>query len=73
MNYNECMEYLEEVNRKNGMVMGLEPMRALLKQLGNPEKTVKNIHIAGTNGKGSVSTFIAYILNEMGYTVGRDV
>ena len=73
MNYNECMEYLEEVNRKNGMVMGLEPMRALLKQLGNPEKTVKNIHIAGTNGKGSVSTFIAYILNEMGYTVGRYV
>lgn len=67
------MEYLDDINKKNGMVMGLEPMREILKQLGNPEKSVKNIHIAGTNGKGSVSTFIAYILNDMGYTVGRYV
>lgn len=71
MNYEECMEYLDNINRSNGMVMGIEPMRELLSQLGNPENNIKNIHVAGTNGKGSVSTFIAYILSEMGYRVGR--
>lgn len=73
MNYEECMQYLDNINRNSGMIMGIEPVKTILQLLGNPEKTVRNIHIAGTNGKGSVSTFIAYILSEMGYKVGRYV
>jgi dihydrofolate synthase/folylpolyglutamate synthase len=43
---------------------------ALCKILRNPEKKLKSVHIAGTNGKGSVSHFIASILQEQGYKVG---
>src|ERR1700710_1717330 len=42
----------------------------LLKITGNPEKELKCIHIAGTNGKGSVTHIIASILQEQGYKVG---
>lgn len=42
----------------------------LLKALGNPEKQIKAIHIAGTNGKGSVAHIIASILQEAGYKIG---
>jgi dihydrofolate synthase/folylpolyglutamate synthase len=42
----------------------------LCKRLGNPEREFKSIHIAGTNGKGSTSHFIASILQEAGYKVG---
>ena len=49
---------------------GLERMEALLKELGNPEKDFKAIHIAGTNGKGSTAVMIASILEEAGYSVG---
>jgi dihydrofolate synthase / folylpolyglutamate synthase len=42
----------------------------LAKHLGNPEQSLKTIHIAGTNGKGSVSSMLASILQEAGYKVG---
>ena len=42
----------------------------LCKALGNPEIKFKSIHIAGTNGKGSVSHFLASILQEAGYKTG---
>ncbi len=42
----------------------------LAKHLGNPEKKIKTIHVAGTNGKGSTSSMIASILQEAGYKVG---
>ncbi len=50
--------------------MGLEPIRGLLSELGNPERRYKSLHITGTNGKGSVANFIASILSEAGYRVG---
>jgi len=50
--------------------LGLENIEKLLKHLGNPEKKLKTIHIAGSNGKGSTSSFIASILMEAGYKVG---
>lgn len=50
--------------------LGLENIEKLLKYLGNPEKKLKTIHIAGSNGKGSTSSFIASILMEAGYKVG---
>lgn len=49
---------------------GLERMKALLEALGNPEKQLRVVHIAGTNGKGSTAVMIASILEEAGYSVG---
>lgn len=49
---------------------GLERIQLLCQALGNPEKKFKSIHIAGTNGKGSTSHFLASILQEAGYRVG---
>lgn len=49
---------------------GLERMKELLKALGNPEKDLKVLHIAGTNGKGSTAVMTASILEEAGYTAG---
>ena len=50
--------------------MGLDRMRRLLSLLGNPEEKLNIFHVAGTNGKGSVATYLSSILQEAGYTVG---
>ncbi|MDD6155207.1 MAG: bifunctional folylpolyglutamate synthase/dihydrofolate synthase [Eubacteriales bacterium] len=55
---------------KFGSVLGLERMNELLKRLGNPEKDLRIIHVAGTNGKGSVSRFIYEMLESAGYKAG---
>jgi dihydrofolate synthase/folylpolyglutamate synthase len=52
------------------MRLGLERIERLLSHLAHPEKEIRFIHIAGTNGKGSVSTMLASILKEAGYRVG---
>jgi len=52
------------------MKFGLRNTRTLLRVLGNPHKKFQSIHIAGTNGKGSTSAFIASILQEAGYRTG---
>lgn len=51
--------------------MGLDNLRKFMQTLGNPQDKVKVIHVAGTNGKGSVSSFIAEILTEAGFKTGR--
>ena len=48
----------------------IQPTIDMMAALGNPERKFKSIHVAGTNGKGSVSHFLASILQEAGYTVG---
>lgn len=48
----------------------LQPTLDLMEALGHPERKLKSIHVAGTNGKGSVSHFLASILQEAGYKVG---
>lgn len=70
MNYTEARRYLKEVN-KYGSVLGLESITTLLDALGNPQKELKVVHIAGTNGKGSTLAFIQSVLVEAGYQVGR--
>jgi dihydrofolate synthase/folylpolyglutamate synthase len=55
---------------KYGWVFGLERVRLLLQQLGNPHETLAVIHVGGTNGKGSVCKFISSILLSAGYSVG---
>lgn len=71
MKYDEVMEYLEENVAILGSVMGLETLRELLERIGNPQKKLTFIHVAGTNGKGSVCTFLTEALIANGYRVGR--
>lgn len=53
------------------MNFGLERTRGLLDALGKPDEQTKIIHVAGTNGKGSVCAYISTVLDTCGYTVGR--
>ncbi|MBM0741918.1 bifunctional folylpolyglutamate synthase/dihydrofolate synthase [Phormidium sp. CLA17] len=54
-----------------GVRLGLDSIQQLLKNLGNPHEQVPIIHVAGSNGKGSVCAYLSTILTEAGYTVGR--
>ena len=54
-----------------GSKPGLERIESLLQEMGNPQRGLKYVHIAGTNGKGSTSLIIADILIKAGYRVGR--
>jgi dihydrofolate synthase / folylpolyglutamate synthase len=54
-----------------GVNLGLERIDRLLKDLGNPQERVPIVHVAGTNGKGSVCAYLSSILTEAGYKVGR--
>ncbi len=53
-----------------GIKLGLDNIQKFLDKSGNPQSKLKTIHVAGSNGKGSVSSFIASILMENGYKVG---
>jgi dihydrofolate synthase/folylpolyglutamate synthase len=53
-----------------GIKLGLDNINHFLKYLGNPQENLKVFHVAGSNGKGSTSSFIASILMEFGYKVG---
>lgn len=53
-----------------GVKLGLENITDFLNHIGNPQNKLRTIHIAGSNGKGSTSSFIASILIEKGYKVG---
>lgn len=70
MNYKETLEYIQSLS-KYGSVLGLDSMLRLCEKLGNPEQKSKFIHVAGTNGKGSTSAYIAHMLMAAGYRVGR--
>lgn len=66
----ESLKSLEQFAGK-GIVLGLDTMRELLKRLGNPQDKLCFIQVAGTNGKGSVTTFLSRILAQAGYMTGR--
>ncbi len=55
---------------KFGSVLGLERMTSLMHELGDPQDELKCIHVAGTNGKGSVCKYIYEILEVQGYRTG---
>jgi len=69
MGIKETLEYIHNV-KWQGSKPGLERTQELLKALGNPEKKLKFVHVAGTNGKGSTSACIASVLKEAGYKTG---
>lgn len=71
MKYIDALQYIEEVNKLKGSVLGLESIKALCEKLGNPQNSLKFVHIAGTNGKGSTLSFISTVLKEAGYKTGR--
>ena len=68
MNFQESENYIHSLYRK--ATPGLDRMRQLLALLGNPEKQLKFVHIAGTNGKGSTAAMTASILQTAGYKAG---
>lgn len=63
------IDRIHEFNRF-GMVLGLDRMEELLRRLGNPQDDLKVIHVAGTNGKGSVSKYLEEGLAACGYKMG---
>ena len=69
MNAEQAIEYIHSVFWK-GSIPGLGRTQELLKRMGNPEKKLKFIHIAGTNGKGSTAAMTASILRKAGYRTG---
>jgi len=67
------MKFLEQLaaRRRFGMQPGLDTMKTLVEALGHPEEGLAAIHIAGTNGKGSVAAMCESVLRAAGYVVGR--
>ena len=63
-------EFLKKAESR-GIDLGLDRMTALMELLGNPQKGPAYIHVAGTNGKGSVCGYISRILKRAGYITGR--
>ena len=70
MNYRETCDYLKSLDSL-GSVPGLDSIRELLRRLENPHNKMKFVHIAGTNGKGSVGAFVASVLEKAGIRAGR--
>lgn len=69
MNAEQAIAYIHSVCWK-GSIPGLGRTQALLEKMGNPEKKLKFVHIAGTNGKGSTAAMTASILSKAGYRTG---
>jgi len=77
MSYQNAVKYLESfINYENipswryKESVGLKRIQSFLQAIGNPQDSLRCVHIAGSKGKGSTCAFIAYILREAGYTTG---
>ncbi len=70
MTYEQAKSFLEECNQYAGELT-LQPLKEMLRRLGNPQDQLSFVHIAGTNGKGSVLALVSTVLKEAGYRVGR--
>ncbi|MCR5775619.1 MAG: bifunctional folylpolyglutamate synthase/dihydrofolate synthase [Lachnospiraceae bacterium] len=69
MTYEEAVKYIRDT-AAFGSKLGLDNIRTLMSLLGNPQEKLNIIHIAGTNGKGSVASYILSVLDMAGYRVG---
>ena len=67
--YQTCLKTMFGLGRF-GIILGLSTIRGILDGLGNPQQTFQCIHVAGTNGKGSVASALATIFHFAGYRVG---
>ena len=70
MNYEQSLKYLEDLYGMIGYDLSLVRIEALMKKLGNPQEKMKIIHVAGTNGKGSICSMTSSVLIESGFKVG---
>lgn len=70
MTYQMAMEYMNQIGKK-GSILGLANVKELLRRLGNPQNRLAVIHVAGTNGKGSICTFLDCMYQAEGRRVGR--
>ena len=69
MTYDRVLAFLDS-RISLGWKLGLDSMRQMLAELGNPEKSLRFVHIAGTNGKGSVAAMLASVAHRAGYRTG---
>lgn len=69
MDNQEALKYIKST-QKFGSILGLERIVKLMELLGNPQKRLKFVHVAGTNGKGSTVAFMGSVLTQAGYRVG---
>lgn len=69
MNFAEVMDFIQAASWQ-GSRLGLERIQKLMALLGDPQKQLRFIHVAGTNGKGSVCAMLSEILIQAGYTTG---
>lgn len=69
MEINEAMAFIKSTE-KFGSNLGLARMERMLEKLGNPERSIRAIHVAGTNGKGSVASILCEALIKQGLSVG---
>ncbi len=69
MDYQEAIEYIHGIYWR-GSKLGLSRTQELLALLGNPQKELKFVHVAGTNGKGSVCAMLSSVLIRCGYRTG---
>lgn len=69
LNYKQAVDYIKNIERA-GSDYGIERMRELLTLLSDPDDNLKFVHVAGTNGKGSVTAYLTSVLKEAGYKVG---
>ena len=69
MNYQESLDYILGTPNPGG-VYERNVMQSLLEKLGNPHMGLKYVHVAGTNGKGTTSAFLASVLRQAGYKTG---
>ena len=69
MDYRRILRYIYSLESPR-IRLGLERVQNLLDKIGNPEKNLKCMHVAGTNGKGSVCSMLFHVLKEAGYKVG---
>lgn len=69
MNYQEALDWIHS-KLKFGIKPGLERMAWILEELGNPQEKLSAVHIVGTNGKGSVTSYLQHIFSLAGYEVG---
>ena len=72
MDYQQSRAYIQEAG-KYAIALGLTNIQELMNRLGNPQDQLKYVHVAGTNGKGSVIAYIYTTLQEAGYRTGRYV
>ena len=71
MNYEEARNYIAHIQGNLGSDYSLKEVTRLAEYMDRPDKKLQIVHIAGTNGKGSVLAYVSTVLKEAGYKVGR--